>query len=178
MMPAGWPALVTLHSRRLNFWRSGAGDPPLIQFARRLSCCGSKDQMLRSAVQSEFLSAPYKPSTEIIGQRHVRGQTAAMAFVPNCDLSERVGQRGLEVRELPEVRLDSDLGESRRGGFDSGHGGQQIEIRVGAPGVTIRSRRLRLFGPGGQAEIEHFPPRPKLLQVFISQSRLLHGAKQ
>src|ERR1700740_2309316 len=76
------------------------------------------------------------------------------------------------------MRLDGYRAESRRLRANSRHDGQQIVVWMGAPGVGIGARGLRLFGPGGEAESKHIPPRLQQTDVLIAHAGVLQGARQ
>src|SRR5262245_16000130 len=70
----------------------------------------------------------------------------------------------------PEMGRDEHLREARRAGFDAEHGGQEIDVRVGAPGVAVGAGGFGVLGPGREAEGQHLPPRRQPLQVMVAEA--------
>src|SRR5689334_10980112 len=99
-------------------------------------------------------------------------------LVVHHDAALRNGNRSRKMVERSQVRLNQDLVESRRGRFYSGHRVEKVEVRMGAPGVTVGPHGLRFLCPGGQAEIEHLPPRPQQAEISIAQSDSFNGTEQ
>src|SRR5689334_6982811 len=103
---------------------------------------------------------------------------AIAPLVVHHDAALRSGNRRRKMVKRSHVRLNQDLAESRCGWFYTGHRVEKVEVRMGAPGVTVGPHGLRFLCPGDQAEIEHLPPRPQQAKISIAQSDSFNGAEQ
>src|SRR5690348_11910302 len=99
-------------------------------------------------------------------------------LVVHHDATLRNGNRGRKMVERSQVRLDQNLGESRCGWFYSGYRVEEVEIRMGAPGVAVGPHGFGLLCPGRQTKLEHLLPRPQQAEIIIAQSDFLNGAEQ
>src|SRR3984957_5467405 len=77
-----------------------------------------------------------------------------------------------------EMRLNCNRGKFGLRGTNSGDDAQQIVVWMGAPRMRIRARRLRLFGPGREAERNHGSPRTEEVEVAVAEAGVLDRARE
>src|ERR1700736_68182 len=74
------------------------------------------------------------------------------------------------------MRRNYDLRETRCFWANARHNGQEIIVRMRAPGMRVRARWFRLLGPSCQAKRYHLPPRSEQLQVLVAHSHMVKRA--
>src|SRR5436853_5224000 len=131
-----------------------------------------------AAAHGNLLAVPFDSAIETARHDEPDIQVVADTVEPQSNLALRMRHTDGHSLQLAEVRANQDFAETRRGWLNAGDRGEQINVRMRAPGMTVRTWRLRRFGPRRQSQLQHLAPRPELIQIVVAESRLRHRAKQ
>ena len=129
-------------------------------------------------MQRKCLSAPHEFARHSIRQLDLRVHLPRGECKFHVDRAPRVRLRRLHMLQRSELRLDDDRRESRFAWSNAGHNPQQIVVRMGAPRVRVRPRRLGLLGPRRQTQRNHRAPRPEQVQISIAHAGVLERSSQ
>src|SRR6266446_4779928 len=134
--------------------------------------------MLGAFVKSVSLPSPEQLARNPCRQTDRRINRGILVCVFDFNFTVGVRHSCSDVLERAEIRLNYHGAESGAGGTNSRHDGEQIVVRMGAPGVGIGTRRLRLFCPGSQAKSQHVSPGLQERNVFLAHASMLQGARE
>jgi len=86
--------------------------------------CLLQVEALLATVQRGLLPIPEERPREFTGKSYIRNQPLPFPLIRNNDIPGRVRQGSLELLERTQMRLNGDLAEAGRHGFNSRHCGQ------------------------------------------------------